>query len=60
MQKENSIPEILVLHSDKDDSEVNTDVLGVSASTLSEPVVTVRELWGYYCECHGGFLLPLQ
>lgn len=57
-----TIPEVLVLHSDKeDDVGVKADVLGVSTSTLGEePVVTMRELWSYYCEYHGGFPLPLQ
>jgi len=59
MPTENSIPEILVLHSDKKDEDgVKADVLGVTTSTLSEPVVTMRELLAYYCEFHGGFPLP--
>lgn len=61
MPTENSIPEILVLHSDKEDDDgIKADVLGVTTSTPNEPVVTMRELWSYYCEWRGGFPLPLR
>ena len=59
MPTENPIPEILVLDKKVDD-EVEVDVLGVTSSSLGEPVMSLRELWGYYCKCHEGFPLPLQ
>ena len=59
MLTENSIPEILVLDKKVDD-QVKVDVLGVTSSSLVEPVTTMRELWGYYCKCRGGIPSPLQ